>query len=146
MQSPNEFTASEESLEARMQVAFPRALGISEFEKLFEYVTDKIKGELRYSFEGYGNIGRMFPSEKEEPRRREKYLSKLTGTITARTKFPRSLHFSAKHDNNYHDFARISGIQFECIGFDDDEIPSEELELMDSVKQHIRKYFEYTEE
>ncbi len=138
--------SSEESLEERLQVAFPRVVGIDEFEKLFEYVTDQIQGELRYGFEGYGNIGRMFSNEKEDPRRREKYLSKLTGTLTASLNFPGSLQFSTKHENNYHDLARIAGIQFEFIGLDDDEIPSEELELMDSVKQHIKKYFVYTED
>jgi len=143
---PSNPPSSEESLEERMQVAFPRALGMDAFEKLFEYVTDQIQGELRYGFEGCGNIGRMFSTEKEQPRRRERYISKLTGTLTARVKFTRSLHFSTKHENNYHDFARIAGLRFEFIGLDDHEVPDEELKFMDSVKEVIKRYFEYAED
>ena len=141
--SSSRLPLSKEDLEARArtEVHFPRVLGIEEFEKLFEYVTNQIQGELRYNFEGHGNIGNMFGHEKFPFRRREKYLSNLTGTITSRVNYPRSLQFSTKNDNNYRDFARIAGIQFEFIGLDDDEIPSEELELMDSVKRHIKKYF-----
>jgi hypothetical protein len=119
---------------------------MDEFEKLFEYVTDQIQGELRYGFEGYGNIGNMFPAEKEQPRRRERYVKRLTGTLTARVKFSRSLHFSTHHKNNYRDFARIVGLRFEFIGLDDDEIPKEELDFMETVKSYIKKYFEYTED
>ncbi len=146
MEDSSSHPSSEEDLETRANIDFPRILGMSEFEKLFEYVTERIQGELRYSFEGFGNIATNFPTEKDQPRRRERYVKKLTGTITSRVNFPRNLQFSAKQDENYRDFARISGLRFEFIGQDFYEIPQEELTLMQKVKENIRKYFEYTED
>ncbi len=134
--------ASEESLENRFKAVFPRGIEFDEFVDLFAYVTEQMQGELRYSFEGIGNIGNRFPALKEEPRRREKYLSQIKAILS----LPNLdiLLFSTQHDKNYLDFARIKGIEFNFPGQDYDEISPQDLGKINIVKSYIEKYFEYT--
>jgi len=133
----------------KSKIVFPKSLGESQVENLFEYLTKNfINVSYNKEIKGYmKNMGPMGTNKLEPVISKEKYCSNISGGMTdfsgenyASTNFNCSLEEVTETSNRRFDKLNFSTIP----GYTLEEHNKKEVQLWDKVRDLIQKYFSET--
>ena len=132
-------------LEERTTIPFPRPVRIEELRRLFDVVAERVPCEFNYLTELLEKIG-DYHRASGEPFPRECYVRSLNGTVMMKEG---RATFTCERDTDYD--APSGPVTFFTMlrflttpGYDLEELSerySDDLGLMDIVRQHITAYF-----
>ncbi len=136
---PKKEKDSLEELLGRTEIKFPREVSLIEAEKLLAYVAKGLSCEVTYSLDERKRVGSrtaQFNKDKDGKYSAERIGFDIKGTFYT---FSSSVTFDGE---KYRGVDMLGAIRFFTTpGYSLEKIPRAELNLMDSVRSQIEKYF-----